>query len=87
MQEMVKTMTHLSQSVDQLQRPIDEPIEESLLDEDPADGEPAAKTQCLHGIPPWKRLVHFKYFNEHFEKTDLDQIDKNLYLAKHLSVC
>ena len=33
--------------MDQLQRPIDEPIEESLLDEDPADGEPAAKTQCL----------------------------------------
>ena len=47
MEEMVKTMTHLSQSVDQLQRPIHQPMDESLLHEDPADGEPATKTQCL----------------------------------------
>ena len=38
MEEMVKTMTHLSQSVDQLQRPIHQPMDESLLHEDPADG-------------------------------------------------
>ena len=48
MQEMLKCVADLTKKVDQRQHgPEDEPIDESLLDDEFNEGEPASKRPCL----------------------------------------